>query len=59
MAIRLLAVELYKAQQRVHQLRDQLEEASGHEAERLKRELAVAEHECNQLRRRVDARKEM
>ncbi len=57
MVVRLLAIELYKAQQKVHQLRDQIEAASGLERDRLQRELAVAEQECNQLRRRIDARK--
>ncbi len=59
MAIRLLAVELYKLQQRVHKLRDQLGEASGMEADKLRRELAVAEKECDQMRARVNARKEL
>ena len=59
MAIRLLAVELYKSQQKVHALRDQLETATGMESDRLRRELAVAENECEQLRRRIDARKEL
>lgn len=59
MVVRMLAVELYKAQQRVHQLRDKVEAAHGLELDRLRRELAVAEQECNQLRRRIDARKDL
>ncbi len=59
MAIRLLAVELYKSQQKVHALRDELEKSTGMESDRLRRELVVAEHECEQLRRRIDARKDL
>lgn len=59
MSIKLLAVELYKSQKKVHELRDKLEAASGLEADRLRRELVVAEHECEQLRRRIDVRKEL
>ena len=59
MAIRLLAVELYKSQQKVHALRDELEISTGLESDRLRRELADAEHECKQLRRRIDARKDL
>jgi hypothetical protein len=57
MVVRLLAMELYKLQQKVHKLRDQVGEASGLELEKIKRELAVAEHECEQMRRRIDSRK--
>lgn len=59
MVIRLLAVELYKSQQKVHRLRGELEKATGMQAEGLRRELAVAEKECELLRRRIDARKEL
>lgn len=59
MAIRLLAVELYKSQQKVHALRDKLEEATGMDSDRLRRELVVAEQECEHLRRRIDARKDL
>ncbi|MBM9512872.1 hypothetical protein [Desulfogranum marinum] len=59
MPIKMLAVELYKSQQKVHALRDKLEVATGLEADRLRRELAVAEKECEQLRRRIDARKDL
>ncbi len=59
MSIRLLAVELYKAQKEVHRLRDLLEQSAGMEAERLRRELRCAEETCNQLRRRVEARKDL
>ncbi|WP_153305754.1 hypothetical protein [Desulfogranum mediterraneum] len=57
--IRLLAVELYRAQQQVHRLRDELDQAEGLEADRLRRELAQAQEECDQLRRRVEARKDL
>ncbi len=59
MAIRLLAMELYKMQQEVHRLRDLFESATGLEADRLSRELAAAEYDCEQMRRRIDTRKEL
>lgn len=58
MVIKALAIELYRVQQKVHQLQDQLERATGQEKDRLTRELRTAEAECNQLRRMVDAKKE-
>ena len=59
MAIRLLAVELYKSQQKVHALRDKLEKATGIDIDRLRKELVIAEKECEQMRRRIDARKDL
>ena len=58
MSIRALAIELYKAQQKVHKLQDQLEVAGINEKDQLRRELKQAEAECNQLRRIIEAEKE-
>lgn len=58
MSIKALAVELYTAQQKVHQLQDKLEKAHLKEKEQLRDELKIAEAECNQLRRIVDGEKE-
>ncbi len=58
MTLRSLARDLYQAQQKVHNLRDQLETACEFEGERLKRELRQAEAECNQYRRILEGRKE-
>ncbi|PIE64917.1 MAG: hypothetical protein CSA26_06175 [Desulfobacterales bacterium] len=58
MSIRLLAIELYRAQKKVHTLSDQLENAAIKEKERLRGELRAAEAECRQLRRMIDAQKE-
>ena len=59
MTIRALAQELYKAQRKVHSLRDQVEASSGLERERLARELKAADAECRQLRRMIEGRKEI
>ncbi|PIE57317.1 MAG: hypothetical protein CSA33_09090 [Desulfobulbus propionicus] len=59
MSIRLLALELYKAQKEVHRLRDRLALVSGLEADRLRRELQRAEYICDHLRGRIDARKDL
>ena len=58
MSIRALAIELYKAQQKVHKLQDQLETAGIYEKDHVHRELKQAETECNQLRRIIEAEKE-
>lgn len=58
MSIRALASELYKAQQKVHKLQDQLETAGINEKDHVHRELKQAETECNQLRRIIEAEKE-
>lgn len=56
--IRSLAAELYRAQQKVHKLQDQLENAPLAKKEGLRRELRSAAAECNQLRRLVEAKKQ-
>lgn len=58
MVIRALAADLYRAQQKVHRLQEQLETAPLAEKERLKRELLIASAECAQLRRLVEAKKQ-
>ena len=58
MSIKALAIELYKAQQKVHRLQDRLEKASLGEKDQLHRELKGAEAELNQLRRMLDGEKE-
>ncbi|NNK97047.1 MAG: hypothetical protein HKP41_22055 [Desulfobacterales bacterium] len=58
MSIRALASELYRAQQKVHKLQDQLEVAGINKKDQIRRELKQAEVECNQLRRIIEAEKE-
>jgi len=58
MVIKSLAIDLYRAQQRVHHLQEQLEHADPREKDALRRELQAATAERDQLRRLVDARKE-
>ena len=58
MSIRALALELYRAQQRVHKLQTSLETASLMEKDALRHELKQAEAERNQLRRIIEAEKE-
>jgi hypothetical protein len=56
--LKALATELYRAQQKVHRLQEQLENAALSEKEAIKRELRDATAECNQLRRLVEAKKQ-
>ncbi len=58
MVIKALAVELYRAQQKVHKLQDLFEKAPLTEKERLRQELRTATAECEQLRRLVEAKKQ-
>ena len=58
MVIRALAADLYRAQQKVHRLQEQLETASLAEKENLREELRIASAECKQLRRLVEAKKQ-
>lgn len=58
MSIRALAIELYRTQQKVHRLQDQLENAALVEKEQLRNKLKVAQVECNQMRRIIEAEKE-
>ncbi len=56
--LKALATDLYRAQQKVHKLQEQLEHAPLSEKEAIKRELRDATAECNQLRRMVEAKKQ-
>ena len=58
MVIKALAIELYRAQQKVHTLQEQLEEAPLSEKDSLRQELRSATAECDQLRRLVEAKKQ-
>jgi hypothetical protein len=58
MVVKALALELYKAQQKLHKLQDQYDGAELKDRERLRRELQQAEAERDQLRRLIDGRKE-
>jgi hypothetical protein len=58
MSIRALAIELYRAQQRVHRLQDRLEKASINDSDTLRHELRQAEAVCRQLRRLMDGEKQ-
>ena len=56
--LKALAKDLYRAQQKVHRLQEQLENAPLSEKEAIRRELRGATAECTQLRRLVEAKKE-
>lgn len=58
MSIRLMAKDLYRAQQNVDQLQKQIEESSSVECELLLRELKAATQERDMLRRMLDGEKE-
>ena len=56
--LKALATDLYRAQQKVHRLQEQLEKAPQSEKEAIRLELGNATAECNQLRRLVEAKKQ-
>ena len=58
MVIRALAIELYRAQQKVHKLQEQLKSAELHEKQRLKEKLRIATAERDQMRRLVEGKKQ-
>ena len=58
MVIKALATELYRAQQKLHTLQEQFEQAPLSDKETLRQELRSATAECNQLRRLVEAKKQ-
>ncbi|OEU59032.1 MAG: hypothetical protein BA862_05435 [Desulfobulbaceae bacterium S3730MH12] len=58
MSIRLLAVELYRAQQKVDRIQKEIEKADYKEQESLKSELKVARKELQMLRKMLDGQKE-
>lgn len=59
MVMKAIALELYRAQQKVHQLQDRFETAELKDRDRLRNELRKAQAECDQLRRLIDGRKEV
>jgi hypothetical protein len=56
--LKALATDLYRAQQKVHRLQEQLENAPLADVEALTQELRGAAAECNQLRRLMEAKKQ-
>ncbi len=58
MSIRALAIELYRAQQRVHRLQERFDKASDTDRDTLRHELRQAEAACGQLRRLMDGKKQ-
>lgn len=58
MSIRALAVDLYKAQQKVDQLLKTLEIAASSEKNELKQELRFAQKELDMLRKMLEGEKE-
>lgn len=58
MSIKLLAVELYRAQQKVDSIQKEIEKADYKEQESLKSELRVAGKELQMLRKMLDGKKE-
>ena len=58
MSIKALAVDLYRAQQKVDALKKAIDEASHKEQEGLKSELKVAQREWQILRKMLDGEKE-
>ncbi len=58
MSIKLLAVELYRAQQKVDSIQKEIEKADYKEQESLKSELKVARKEWQMLRKMLDGKKE-
>ena len=58
MSIRALAIELYRAQQKVHKLQDMLAKAERNERDQIRYDLKCAEAECNQLRRIMEGEKQ-
>jgi len=58
MSIRALAVDLYKAQQKVNQLEKAIDEAAAAEKNVLNQELTVAKKELEMLRKMLDGEKE-
>jgi hypothetical protein len=58
MSIKLLAVDLYRAQQKVDSIQKEIEKADYKEQESLKSELRVAGKELQMLRKMLDGQKE-
>ena len=58
MSIKALALELYRARQKVDMIQKEIELKSGKEQETLKNELKIAQKEWQLLRKMLDGRKE-
>ncbi len=58
MSIKALALELYRARQKVDMIQKEIELKSGKERETLKNELKTAQKEWQMLRKMLDGRKE-
>ena len=58
MSIKALALELYRARQKVDMIQKDIELTSGKEQETLKNELKTAQKEWQLLRKMLDGRKE-
>ena len=58
MSIKALALELYRAQQKVDMVKRKIETCSGEEQENLENELKAAKKEWQVLRKMLDGRKE-
>lgn len=57
MSVKLLAIELYKAQQKVSGLESELENPAAHNKEKIKDDLRVARAELKVLRNMLDGEK--
>lgn len=57
MSIKLIAIELYKAQQKVHKLEEKLEAAQLQEKDGIRKELRVAMAELRQMRNMLEGQK--
>ena len=58
MSIKALALELYRARQKVDMIQKEIELKSGKEQELLRNELKIAQKEQQMLRKMLDGRKE-
>ncbi len=58
MSIKALALELYRARQKVDMIQKEIDIKSGKEQEPLKKELKTAQKELQMLRKMLDGRKE-
>ncbi len=58
MSIKALALELYRARQKVDMIQKEIEIKTGQERETLKNELKTAQKEWQMLRKMLDGRKE-
>lgn len=57
MSLRLLALDLYKAQQKVHRLQAEVDDCQLSEVDAKRQELKVAENELSIIRKMLEGRK--